>query len=45
MSIERRLYVTDRTGISVYDIDALHGYFGGNSPVGPTAADRIVRVN
>jgi len=24
MSIERRLYVTDRTGISVYDIDNGH---------------------
>jgi 5'-nucleotidase len=31
--------------VGIYDVDALHGYFGGNSPVGPTAADRIVRVN
>jgi 5'-nucleotidase len=31
--------------ISVYDVDALHAYFGANSPVGPTAADRIFRVN
>jgi 5'-nucleotidase len=31
--------------IGVYDSDALHAYFGANSPVGPTAADRIVRVN
>ena len=28
--------------IGVYDIDALHAYFQANSPVGPTAADRIV---
>ena len=32
-----------QTGI--YDIDALHAYFGANSPVGPTAADRIARIN
>ena len=31
--------------IGAYDSDALHAYFGANSPVGPTAADRIVRVN
>jgi 5'-nucleotidase len=31
--------------IGVYDTDALHGYFQANSPVGPTAADRIVRIN
>jgi 5'-nucleotidase len=31
--------------IGVYDIDALHAYFKMNSPVGPTAADRIVRLN
>jgi 5'-nucleotidase len=31
--------------IGVYDIDALHSYFKANSPVGPTAANRIVRVN
>jgi 5'-nucleotidase len=31
--------------IGVYDSDALHAYFGANSPVGPTAADRIVRIN
>ena len=31
--------------IGVYDIDALHTYFKANSPVGPTAANRIVRVN
>ena len=29
----------------VYDIDALHAYFKVNSPVGPAAADRIVRIN
>lgn len=29
----------------VYDVDALHTYFRANSPVAPTAADRIVRVN
>ena len=31
--------------IGVYDFDALHAYFGANSPVGPTAADRITRIN
>ena len=31
--------------IGVYDIDALHTYFQANSPVGPTAADRIIRLN
>ncbi len=31
--------------IGVYNSDALHAYFGANSPVGPTAADRIVRIN
>ncbi|WP_291850632.1 bifunctional metallophosphatase/5'-nucleotidase [Bradyrhizobium sp.] len=29
----------------VYDIDALQAYFQANSPVGPTALDRIVRIN
>jgi 5'-nucleotidase len=32
-----------RTGI--YDIDALQAYFQANSPVGPTALDRISRIN
>ena len=32
-----------QTGI--YDNDALNSYFLANSPVGPTAADRIVRIN
>ncbi|MCA6120202.1 bifunctional metallophosphatase/5'-nucleotidase [Bradyrhizobium sp. WSM 1738] len=31
--------------IGVYDVDALHAYFQANSPIGPTAADRIVRIN
>ena len=31
--------------IGVYDVDALHAYFGANSPVSPTAAERIIRVN
>lgn len=31
--------------IGVYDVDALHAYFGANSPVSPGAADRIVRIN
>ena len=31
--------------IGVYDVDALHVYFGANSPVSPAAADRIVRLN
>ncbi|MDE5456667.1 bifunctional metallophosphatase/5'-nucleotidase [Bradyrhizobium sp. CSA112] len=29
----------------VYDSDALHAYFQANSPVGPTAVDRIIRIN
>ena len=28
-----------------YDSDALHTYFKANSPIGPTAGGRIVRVN
>jgi 5'-nucleotidase len=28
-----------------YDVDALYGYFRANSPIGPTAADRIARIN
>jgi len=31
--------------VGIYDVDALHVYFAANSPVGPTAADRIVRIN
>ena len=31
--------------VGIYDVDALHAYFGANSPVGPTAADRISRIN
>ena len=31
--------------IGVYDTDALHAYFQANSPVGPTSADRIIRIN
>ena len=31
--------------IGVYDIDALDAYFRANSPVGPTAVDRIARIN
>jgi 5'-nucleotidase len=31
--------------IGVYDTDALLAYFTANSPVGPTAADRIMRIN
>jgi 5'-nucleotidase len=29
----------------VYDVDALYAYFRGNSPIGPTPADRIARMN
>ena len=29
----------------LYDVDALHGYFRANSPIGPTATDRIQRIN
>jgi len=28
-----------------YDVDALYAYFRANSPIGPTAADRIARIN
>jgi 5'-nucleotidase len=28
-----------------YDVDALYAYFQANSPIGPTAADRIARIN
>lgn len=31
--------------VGVYDNDALDTYFRSNSPVAPTAADRIVRIN
>ena len=31
--------------IGVYDVDALYAYFRANSPIGPGAADRIVRIN
>jgi 5'-nucleotidase len=31
--------------IGIYDVDALHAYFRANSPIGPTAADRINRIN
>lgn len=31
--------------IGVYDTDALLAYFRANSPIGPTAADRIMRIN
>jgi 5'-nucleotidase len=31
--------------IGVYDSDALYTYFQANSPIGPAAADRILRVN
>jgi len=29
----------------VYDVDALYSFFRTNSPIAPTAADRIVRMN
>ena len=31
--------------IGVYDVDALYSFFQANSPVGPAAGGRIVRVN
>ena len=31
--------------VGIYDVDALHAYFAANSPVSPTAADRITRIN
>jgi 5'-nucleotidase len=31
--------------IGVFDVDALHTYFQTNSPIAPTAADRIKRLN
>ena len=33
------------TQVGIYDVDALNSYFLANSPIGPTAADRIVRIN
>jgi 5'-nucleotidase len=30
--------------VGSYDVDALNSYFLANSPIGPTAADRIVRI-
>jgi 5'-nucleotidase len=29
----------------IYDVDALHAYFQANSPIAPTTADRIARMN
>lgn len=29
----------------IYDVDALYAYFRSNSPIAPTATDRITRVN
>ena len=37
--------VNDVEGVYLYDIDALHTYFQANSPLSPTAADRIIRLN
>ena len=31
--------------VGVYDADALYGYFRANSPISPTATDRIARLN
>ncbi|WP_108518733.1 bifunctional metallophosphatase/5'-nucleotidase [Bradyrhizobium algeriense] len=31
--------------VGIYDVDALHAYFAANSPVGATAADRIIRID
>jgi 5'-nucleotidase len=31
--------------VGVYDVDALYVYFQANSPIAPTSADRIVRLN
>ena len=31
--------------IGIYDVDALYAYFTANSPIGPTAGGRIVRIN
>jgi 5'-nucleotidase len=31
--------------VGVYDIDALYGYFRGNSPIGPAPGKRITRIN
>ena len=30
--------------VGSYDVDALNSYFLANSPIGPTATDRIVRI-
>ena len=31
--------------VGVYDVDALYAYFQANSPIAPTRADRIMRLN
>jgi 5'-nucleotidase len=31
--------------VGIYDVDALYRYFQAHGPVGPTAADRIQRIN
>ena len=31
--------------VGVYDVDALYIYFQANSPISPTSANRIVRLN
>ncbi|MEH2536939.1 MULTISPECIES: bifunctional metallophosphatase/5'-nucleotidase [unclassified Bradyrhizobium] len=31
--------------VGIYDVDALYAYFKASSPVSPTAADRITRIN
>jgi 5'-nucleotidase len=31
--------------VGIYDVDALYAYFRANSPVAPTATDRIARLN
>jgi 5'-nucleotidase len=31
--------------IGLYDVDALYSYFQANSPIAPTAADRVARIN
>lgn len=35
----------DAAQIGIYDVDALYAYFRTNSPLAPTATDRIVRIN
>ena len=44
-AMERRLYVTDRTGISVYDIDRNHQFLPTNHPATAGLAARAFSIS